>query len=211
MPTLTLLLSLSLSHCSLVSLLTTSANSQESGCSCLRAFALTAASVQESKLPTLVLFKSYFKGPLSQWALTWLLNHTLGITFSFPSFALSFLSTCNLLTHNITQLTFFIYQIFLTLCKLHKGGASVCIISLEPIMSKVKWKLLSHVQLFATPWTIQSMEFSRPEYWSGWPFPFPGIFPTQGSNPGLQHCRRILYQPSHKGSPTIEPATMPGK
>ena len=30
-----------------------------------------------------------------------------------------------------------------------------------------KWKLLCHVQLFATPSTIQSMEFSRPEYWSG--------------------------------------------
>ena len=25
-----------------------------------------------------------------------------------------------------------------------------------------------------------------------------GIFPTQGSNPGLPHCRRILYQLSHK-------------
>ena len=30
------------------------------------------------------------------------------------------------------------------------------------------------VWLFATPRTIQSMEFSRPEYWSGCPFPFPG-------------------------------------
>ena len=28
-----------------------------------------------------------------------------------------------------------------------------------------------------------------------------GIFPTQGSNPGLPHCRRILYHLSHKGSP----------
>ena len=28
-----------------------------------------------------------------------------------------------------------------------------------------------------------------------------GIFPTQGSNPGLPHCRRILYQLIHKGSP----------
>ena len=28
-----------------------------------------------------------------------------------------------------------------------------------------------------------------------------GIFPTQGSNPGLLHCRRILYQLSHHGSP----------
>ena len=27
-----------------------------------------------------------------------------------------------------------------------------------------------------------------------------GIFPTQGSNPGLQHCRQILYQLSHNGS-----------
>ena len=28
-----------------------------------------------------------------------------------------------------------------------------------------------------------------------------GIFPPQGLNPGLQHCRQILYQLSHKGSP----------
>ena len=27
------------------------------------------------------------------------------------------------------------------------------------------------------------------------------IFPTQGSNPGLRHCRQVLYQLSHKGSP----------
>ena len=30
-----------------------------------------------------------------------------------------------------------------------------------------------------------------------------GIFPTQESNPGLPHCRRILYQLSHKRSPRI--------
>ena len=30
-----------------------------------------------------------------------------------------------------------------------------------------------------------------------------GIFPTQGSNLGLPHCRRILYQLSHQGSPRI--------
>ena len=29
------------------------------------------------------------------------------------------------------------------------------------------------------------------------------IFPTQRSNPGLQHCRWILYQLRHKGSPRI--------
>ena len=30
-----------------------------------------------------------------------------------------------------------------------------------------------------------------------------GIFPTHGLNPGLPHCRQILYQLSHKGSPRI--------
>ena len=30
-----------------------------------------------------------------------------------------------------------------------------------------------------------------------------GIFPTLGSNPGLLHCRRILYRLSHQGSPRI--------
>ena len=28
-----------------------------------------------------------------------------------------------------------------------------------------------------------------------------GIFPTEGSNPGLLHCRQILYQLSYQGSP----------
>jgi len=35
-----------------------------------------------------------------------------------------------------------------------------------------KWKYLSHIQLFVTPWTVScwaplSMEFSKPEYWTG--------------------------------------------
>ena len=30
------------------------------------------------------------------------------------------------------------------------------------------------------------------EYWSGYPYPSPGIFPTQGSNPVLPHCRQTL-------------------
>ena len=41
---------------------------------------------------------------------------------------------------------------------------------------------LSHVQFFATPWTVAcqaspSMEFSRQEYWSGLTFPTPGDLP----------------------------------
>ena len=30
-----------------------------------------------------------------------------------------------------------------------------------------------------------------------------GIFPTQGLNPDLPHCRRILYQLSYQGSPKL--------
>ena len=29
-----------------------------------------------------------------------------------------------------------------------------------------------------------------------------GVFPTQGLNPGLLHCRQILYQLSYQGSPS---------
>ena len=53
---------------------------------------------------------------------------------------------------------------------------------------KVKVKLLSHVQLFATPWTIahqapHSMGFSRQECWSGLLFPSPGDLPNTGIKP----------------------------
>ena len=49
--------------------------------------------------------------------------------------------------------------------KNHKLGTACKIIFKVTLIWK--WKSLSHVQLFATPWTIQSMEVSRPEYWSG--------------------------------------------
>ena len=52
-----------------------------------------------------------------------------------------------------------------------------------------KVKSLSHIQLFATPWTAAyqgppSMGFSRLEYWSGVPFPPPGDLPDPGIEPG---------------------------
>ena len=59
-----------------------------------------------------------------------------------------------------------------------------------------------------TPWTVAcqaplSMGLSRQGYWSGLPFFFQGIFPTQELNSGLLHCRQILYQLSYEGSPRI--------
>ena len=49
--------------------------------------------------------------------------------------------------------------------------------------------VLSHVQLFVTPWTVAHqgplpMEFSRQEYSSGLPFPTPGKLPQPGIQPG---------------------------
>ena len=35
-----------------------------------------------------------------------------------------------------------------------------------------------------------------------------GIFPTQGLNPDLPHCRQILYHLSHQGSPVIHHISM---
>ena len=50
-------------------------------------------------------------------------------------------------------------------------------------LNKWKWKSLRWVWLFTTTWTIQSLEFSRPEYWSGWPFHSPGDLPNAGIKP----------------------------
>ena len=62
-------------------------------------------------------------------------------------------------------------------------------------------KLLSHVGLFATPWTVAyqaslSMGFSRQGYWSGLPFPFPEDIPHLQ----IEHYRQMLYHLSHHAS-----------
>ena len=73
-------------------------------------------------------------------------------------------------------------------------------------LEKVKCLSFSHVRLFVTRWTVApqaplSVDFSIQEYWSGLTFSFPGDLPTQGLNPGLPHCRWILYHLSRQGSP----------
>ena len=65
---------------------------------------------------------------------------------------------------------------------------------------KVKRKLLCRIWLFATPWT-SARNSPGQNTGVGSLSLLQGIFPTQGSNPGLPHCRQILYQLSHKGSP----------
>ena len=67
----------------------------------------------------------------------------------------------------------------------------------------------SHVQLCETPWTVAcqappSIGFPRQEYWSGLPFPSPGIFPTQGSNLGLLLDRWVLYHWTTREAPLCD-------
>ena len=83
---------------------------------------------------------------------------------------------------------------------------------LEPgqVNVKVKVRLLSHVQLFATPWTVAyqaspSMGFSRKECWSGLPFPSPGDLPDPRNQTRVSHIAgRRFYHMNHQGSPLIK-------
>ena len=71
-------------------------------------------------------------------------------------------------------------------------------------------KSFSHVQLFATPWTVAhqaplSMGLSRQEYWSGLPFPSPGDLPDPGiepRSPALQ-TDTLLSEPPGKPAGAI--------
>ena len=70
-----------------------------------------------------------------------------------------------------------------------------------------KLKSLTCVRLFATPWTMQSMEFSRPEYWSGQPFPSPGDLP----NPGIEPRSPTLQADSLPAEPQGKPSAQERK
>ena len=77
----------------------------------------------------------------------------------------------------------------------------------EKVISIVKVKLLSCVQLFVTLWTVAcqalpSTGFSRQEYWSGLSFHSPGYLLDQGIEFGsLRNCRKTLYHLSHGETP----------
>ena len=79
---------------------------------------------------------------------------------------------------------------------------------LDPLTHwKWKWKSLRCIWLFATPWTITcraplSMGILQARILE-WVAILQRIFQTQGLNPGLPHCRQILFCLSHQGSPRI--------
>ena len=78
-------------------------------------------------------------------------------------------------------------------------------VCLWPLLLSWKWKSLSRVSLFVTPGTVlYSLWNSLGQNTRvGSLSLLQWIFPTQGLDPHLLHCRQILYQLSHKGSPRI--------
>ena len=109
-------------------------------------------------------------------------------------------------TFKRNQLSFMLFQRFAIIYKWRLGQWIHVCEWLSPFAVHleyhiiVKWlcaQLLSRVQLFVTPWNVAhqaplSLGILQQEYWSGLPCPPPGDLPTQGSNPGLPHCRWIF-------------------
>ena len=78
----------------------------------------------------------------------------------------------------------------------------------QPLWKTVCWAGLSHSVMSDSlrPQELQPTRLLHPwglstqECWSGLPTLLQGIFPTQGLNPGLPHCRQILYHLGHQRS-----------
>ena len=54
-------------------------------------------------------------------------------------------------------------------------------------------QILYQLSYEGSPWTIQSVAFSRPEYWSGQPFPSPGDLPNPRIEPRSPALQWILF------------------
>ena len=66
--------------------------------------------------------------------------------------------------------------------------------------------VLSHIRLFATPWTVAhhaplSIRFSRQEYWSGLLFPPPGNLPDPGIEPRSPESAGKFFTSEPPGKP----------
>ena len=113
---------------------------------------------------------------------------TIKFTYS-SSFIISLIHLCVCLLRRYNLLSTLLVNIKHTVC--------VCLLN-------------SHIPLFVTPWAVAhqvplSMKFSGKNTRVGCHSLLQGISPTQGSNPGLLHWERILYQLSYQGSLYTKP------
>ena len=77
---------------------------------------------------------------------------------------------------------------------------------IQPVHPKGDQLWIYHIQLSVTPWTIyitHQAPLSIRNTAVGCHVLFQGIFPTQGSNPGLPHFGQMLYPLNHQGSLNI--------
>ena len=77
---------------------------------------------------------------------------------------------------------------------------------ISPHLNFVVVQSLSHVRLFATPWTVAhqaplSMVFPRQEHWSELPFPSPGDLPNPGINPAFPALAGGFFTTEPPGKP----------
>ena len=82
------------------------------------------------------------------------------------------------------------------------GPERLTFILIEDTVLVMKVKVAQSRPTLCNPmdYTVHGILQTRILEWVAVPFSR-GIFATQGSNPGLLHCRWILYQLSHEGSP----------
>ena len=133
----------------------------------------------------------------------------------------SFSSQHNLLNNGLLLLNYLTageiedYELY-NLIKVHRQSVSRCEYrQITKATNILLWRSLKEkvkvAQLFPTlaPWTVAhqaplSMEFSRQEYWSGLPFPFPGDLPDPEIEPGSPTLQTgsLLFEPA--GKPTTE-------
>ena len=81
-------------------------------------------------------------------------------------------------------------------------------LSLLGINRYTLYKLNNKDQLFVTPWTgayqaPPCMEFSRQEYWGGFPFPSPGDLPDSGIKPRSFASQADTLPSEQPGKPTV--------
>ena len=106
----------------------------------------------------------------------------------------SFDSNTNFLSNQVKMMTFFIAPHLSVTTQDYPSFRKQCV-----CVCVCAHRCLVMSDSLATPWPVAlqvplSMEFSRQEYRRGCHFLLQGVFPTQGSNPGLPHCTQILYR-----------------
>ena len=122
------------------------------------------------------------------------------VSFSIFSLYLMFANSINIYL-GMFLLGFILYW---TLCFLDLGDSFLPHVR-EIFKYEVKWSESHSVPWghSVTPWIYSPWNSPGQNTRGGSLSPLQGIFPTQGSNPDLPHCRQILYQLSHKESPWI--------